>query len=164
MQQSTQQMGEWKERGGWNTSVSAHRFAEDVAILKVVVAELPVGGPHGAIEVKGVEDAKERVPEIFVREGLVRQRAGPADLHRDVVVGRQGQQLWQIGERLRGGRRLVWLWQAAVVMNCGISAAFTPADPAEPAGSPKVRENRRRPKSDCPGCARSREALRTDLR
>ena len=40
MQQSTQQMGEWKERGGWNTSVSAHRFAEDVAILAVVVAEL----------------------------------------------------------------------------------------------------------------------------
>jgi hypothetical protein len=61
----------------------------------------------GAIEVKGVEDAKERVPEICVREGLVRQRAGPADLHRDVVVGRQGQQLWQIGERVGGGRRLV---------------------------------------------------------
>ena len=56
---------------------SAHRFAEDVTILKVVVAELPVGAAHGAIEVKGVEDAKERVPEIFVREGLVRQRAGP---------------------------------------------------------------------------------------
>jgi hypothetical protein len=43
MQQSPQQMGEWKERGGWNTSASAHRFAEDVAILAVVVAELKLG-------------------------------------------------------------------------------------------------------------------------
>jgi hypothetical protein len=34
----------------------------------------PVGAPHTAIETKGVKDAKERVPDVIVREGLVRQR------------------------------------------------------------------------------------------
>jgi hypothetical protein len=75
----------------------------------------PVGAPHAATEAKGIEDAAERVPYVFVGEGLVRQGAGPADFHRDVVVGRQGQQLWQIGERLRRWWRLVRLWQAEVV-------------------------------------------------
>ena len=39
------------------------------------------------------------------------------------------------------------MWQAEVVMNCGTPAAFTLADSAELAGSPNVRENRRRPKA-----------------
>ena len=39
----------------------------------------------------------------------------PADFHGDIVMGRQGEQLWQIGERLRGRWRLVRLWQAEVV-------------------------------------------------
>src|SRR5712671_1969985 len=43
----------------------------------------PVSAPHAAIEAKGVEDAKERVPDVVVREGLVRQRAGATDFHRN---------------------------------------------------------------------------------
>src|SRR3954452_788556 len=41
----------------------------------------PVGAPHAAIEAKGIEDASKRVPQVVVRESLVRQRTGTTDLH-----------------------------------------------------------------------------------
>jgi hypothetical protein len=44
---------------------------------------------RAAIEAKGIEDAAERIPQVFVGEKFVRQRAGTADFHRDVGVGRQ---------------------------------------------------------------------------
>ena len=37
----------------------------------------PVGAPQTAIEAKGVENTAERVPEVFAREGLVRQGTSP---------------------------------------------------------------------------------------
>ena len=50
-----------------------------------------------------------------VREGLVRQGAGAGDLDRDVGLGGQRQHLWQVGEGLRGRRRLERLLQPEVV-------------------------------------------------
>ena len=75
----------------------------------------PVGAPHAAIEAENFEHAAERVPDVLVREGIVRQRARAADFDCDVIVGRERQQLWQIGERIRRRRRLVRLWQAKMV-------------------------------------------------
>src|SRR3954470_24025705 len=43
----------------------------------------PVGAPHAALEPVGVEDAAERVPDVLVRELLVAEGAGAADLDRD---------------------------------------------------------------------------------
>ena len=75
----------------------------------------PVGAPHAASEAKGIEDTAERIPDVTIREGLVRERASAADFHRNIIVGGQSQQFWQIGERLRGRRRLVRLRQAEMV-------------------------------------------------
>jgi len=51
----------------------------------------PVGAPHTAIEAKRVEDVAERVPDVVVRERLVRECAGSADFDCDIVMGRQGE-------------------------------------------------------------------------
>src|SRR6185503_13921544 len=72
----------------------------------------PVGAPHAAVEAERVEDAGERIPDVLVREWLVRQRAGAGDLHRDVGIWRERQQLRQIGPRLRRRGWLARLRQA----------------------------------------------------
>jgi hypothetical protein len=83
--------------------------------VTVTVVGWGSGSPSAAFEAKGVEDAKERVPDVSVKEGLVRQLAGAADFHCDVVVDRQGEQLRQFGERLRRRRWLVRLRQAKMI-------------------------------------------------
>ena len=75
----------------------------------------PVGAPQTAIEAKRIEDAAERIPQVFVGEWLVRQGAGAADFNRDIGVYRQSQQLWQRGKRLHRCRWHLRLWQAKVV-------------------------------------------------
>src|SRR5262249_60598548 len=62
----------------------------------------PVGSPHAAVETKGVEDAAERLPDVSVRELFARQRAGAADLDRDVWMRGQRHDLRQVGPGLRG--------------------------------------------------------------
>ena len=39
----------------------------------------PVGAPHAALKAERIEDASKRIPDVCVREGVVRQRARPAD-------------------------------------------------------------------------------------
>jgi hypothetical protein len=48
----------------------------------------PVGAPHAAVEAECIKDAGERVPNVAVGEGFMRERAGTADLYPDVAVGR----------------------------------------------------------------------------
>src|SRR6202044_2399091 len=43
-----------------------------------------------------VEDAEQRIPNVPVRERLVRQRARAGDFHHDIGIRRQGQQFRQI--------------------------------------------------------------------
>src|SRR5262245_3223396 len=52
-----------------------------VAVGEEVDRARPVGSPEAAIEPEGVEDPPERIPDVAVRERLVGQRAGTADLH-----------------------------------------------------------------------------------
>ena len=60
----------------------------------------PVGAPHAAIDAKSVEYLAERIPNVFVREGLMRQGAGTADFYGDVVVGCEREQFRQLGADL----------------------------------------------------------------
>src|SRR5215469_12451644 len=69
----------------------------------------PVGAPHATIQPKRVDDPQDRLPDIVVGEGLVRHRAGAADLHPYVLVLSQGEQLGEIGPNVGGDRRASWL-------------------------------------------------------
>src|SRR5262249_42875660 len=60
----------------------------------------PVGAPQAALEAEAIEDATQRLPNVFVRERLVRKRAGAGDLDDDVGVGGELEQLRQFGKRL----------------------------------------------------------------
>ena len=79
----------------------------------------PVGAPQAAIEAEGVEDAAQRIPDVLVGKRLVAQRAGAADLDRDVLVRRQGQQQRQLGPRLGRRRRHERLLQAEMIDHQG---------------------------------------------
>src|SRR5688572_5460258 len=74
----------------------------------------PVGAPHAAVEAEGVEHARQRIPDILVREWLVRQRAGARDLDADVLVRGEFQHCWQFGPRLLRRRRYARLGEAEV--------------------------------------------------
>jgi hypothetical protein len=43
----------------------------------------PVGAPHATVEAERIKDADERVPNVAVREGFMRERAG-TDRHSGV--------------------------------------------------------------------------------
>ncbi len=75
----------------------------------------PIRTPHAVVDAEGVDDPQHRVPDVVVREGFAGERAGAADLDPDVRVGRERQQLWQIGPWLRQWRRLVGLQQTEMV-------------------------------------------------
>src|SRR5947207_15792285 len=51
----------------------------------------PVGAPHATVQPERIDDPQYRLPDIIVWEGLVRYRAGTADLHPDVLVLSQGE-------------------------------------------------------------------------
>src|SRR5437763_16370489 len=53
----------------------------------------PVGAPHATIQSERIDDSQYRLPDIVVWERLMRHRAGTADLHPDVRVLSQGEQL-----------------------------------------------------------------------
>src|SRR5215467_3594312 len=75
----------------------------------------PVGAPHAAIEPERIDDPQHRLPDIVVGERLARHRAGAADLHPDVSIARQVEQLRQLGPDVGGNRRAHGLQQAKMV-------------------------------------------------
>jgi hypothetical protein len=75
----------------------------------------PICAPEAAIQPERVEDAPERIPDVPIRERIMRQGASSGDLDRDVGVGSQCQHLWQVGERLHGRRWLERLLEPEVV-------------------------------------------------
>src|SRR5215469_5454338 len=72
----------------------------------------PVGSPHAPSETESVENAGNRIPDVLVREGLVRQCARAADFDRNVIVGAARQQLRQIGKWLRRRWRFIGVMAA----------------------------------------------------
>src|SRR5205823_12333962 len=48
----------------------------------------PVGAPQAAVEAKGVEDAAERIPNVPIRERIVRECAGAGNLDDYVGISR----------------------------------------------------------------------------
>src|ERR1051326_62050 len=64
----------------------------------------PVGAPHATIQPERIDDPQYRLPNIVIWEGLVRHRAGTADLHPYVLVLSHGEQLREIGPNVGGDR------------------------------------------------------------
>jgi len=75
----------------------------------------PIGAPHAAGKAESLENAGQRIPDVLIGEGLVRQRAGAADFDGNVIMGAKRQQLRQIGEWLCRRRRFVRLRQTKMV-------------------------------------------------
>jgi hypothetical protein len=48
----------------------------------------PVGAPQTALQAEGVEDTRQRIPQVGKGKGGVRQGAGTADFHRHVGIRR----------------------------------------------------------------------------
>src|SRR5215207_7302740 len=75
----------------------------------------PVGPPHASIQPERIDDPQHRRPDVVVGERLVRHRAGAADLHPDVSISGQIEQLRQVGPDVGGNRRAHGLQQAEMV-------------------------------------------------
>ena len=79
----------------------------------------PIGAPHAAIEAEGIEDARQRIPDVLVRVRLARERAGAGDLNRDVGVLGELQHLRQVGKGLG--------WAAAARRAAAVPGGRSPA-------------------------------------
>src|SRR6266566_6957837 len=75
----------------------------------------PVSAPHATIQPERIDDPQYWLPDIVVWEGLVRHRAGTADLHSHVLVVSQGEQLRYIGPNIGRDRWASRLQQAKMV-------------------------------------------------
>jgi hypothetical protein len=89
----------------------------------------PVGTPQAAIETPGIEHAGQRIPDVLMRIGLPRQRAGAADLDYRVRPLGQCQHFRQFGPGLGRGRGHARLQKAEMVDDGAIFGSFYPNGP-----------------------------------
>ena len=49
--------------------------------------------PHAAVEAERVDDPEDWIPDFATGEWSARERAGPTDLHPDIVIGHESERL-----------------------------------------------------------------------
>src|SRR5262249_14108715 len=75
----------------------------------------PVGAPQAAIDAPGIEHARQGIPDVGIRIGLLRQRAGATDLDDRVLALGKLDHLGQVTPRLGRRGRYTRLQKADVV-------------------------------------------------